>query len=182
MKALSKFFAASLGFAALTTSMVATAQDGGIRQGLHTPAGEGEVYMAGPRGNLKIEVVVPPEATGGAFDVIQETHFKGFAPPIHYHPTASETFYVIKGKYSWTVGDDVFEVGPGDYVHIPANTLHTMVTHEEGIVQMTYAPSGLVQRLRMTEAFSEQMSDEEFQAAFRTLTGHIDYRRETPED
>ncbi len=152
------------------------AQDGGIRQGLHTPDGTGEVFMGGPNGKLRIEVLVPPEATAGAFDVIRETHFKGFAPPKHYHPTASETFYVEKGRYTWTVGEDVYEVKPGDYVHVPANTLHTMISHDEGIVHMTYQPSGLVQRLRMEKAFAKQLKeDETFGASLRALTGHIDY-------
>lgn len=143
-------------------------------KGLHTAAGEGEIYYAGPNNELKIEVLLPPEYTNGLFDVIQETHFEGFQAGLHHHPTASETFYIVKGHYTWTVGNEVYDVRSGDTVYIPPNTTHFMTAHEEGIVNMTYMPSGLVARLRMAKEFADEVENEPgFRGRLAQFTGHI---------
>ncbi len=35
---------------------------------------------------------------------------------LHKHPTTDELFYIIQGRLRFTVGDQEFEVGPGDMV------------------------------------------------------------------
>ena len=41
----------------------------------------------------------------------------------HSHPHVQAT-YVKSGRFEFTVGDDTFEVGPGDAFVIPANAVH----------------------------------------------------------
>jgi len=43
----------------------------------------------------------------------------------HAHPT-DEVYLVVKGKGYCHIGDERFEVRPGDVVDIPANVAHTM--------------------------------------------------------
>jgi quercetin dioxygenase-like cupin family protein len=59
---------------------------------------------------------------------------RGSGSQPHYHPF--EQFnYVIKGRLKATVGGKEETVGPGGLIHIPANTIHTIVaTPEEDVV------------------------------------------------
>ncbi len=48
----------------------------------------------------------------------------GSENPRHYHPNCEEILQVISGKIAHTMGDDVFEMGPGDTIVIPPNIMH----------------------------------------------------------
>ncbi len=55
------------------------------------------------------------------------------APHIH---SADTIAYCIRGTCSFRVGTELdagFEMGPGDYVYIPAGTVHTESTGSEGV-------------------------------------------------
>jgi mannose-6-phosphate isomerase-like protein (cupin superfamily) len=40
------------------------------------------------------------------------------------HPNEDHVFYVLSGRAKAKVGDDDFEVGPGDALYVPKNTVH----------------------------------------------------------
>ncbi len=42
----------------------------------------------------------------------------------HYHPIKEETFYILSGKLQFTLERKVFEMLPGDRIHIPPKTKH----------------------------------------------------------
>lgn len=44
--------------------------------------------------------------------------------PRHYHPNCEEILQVISGTIAHSMGDDVFEMGPGDTIVIPPNIMH----------------------------------------------------------
>jgi len=44
----------------------------------------------------------------------------------HSHPTMDEYFFVYKGKGTYEIGDDHFELNEGDFIQIPANTPHRL--------------------------------------------------------
>ena len=48
----------------------------------------------------------------------------GCENPRHYHPNCEEALQVISGQLEHTLGDEVFEMGPGDTIVIPANLIH----------------------------------------------------------
>lgn len=53
----------------------------------------------------------------------------------HVH-SADTIAYCVRGRCSFQVGDDLgqgFEIGPGDYAYIPAGTVHTEATGEDGV-------------------------------------------------
>ena len=57
------------------------------------------------------------------------------ALPAHIH-SADTIAYCIRGSCSFRVGDNLdqeFEIGPGDYAYIPADTLHTETTGSHGV-------------------------------------------------
>ncbi|MEP3345781.1 MAG: cupin domain-containing protein [Litoreibacter sp.] len=58
---------------------------------------------------------------------------------LHNHPHIQST-YVEKGRFRFTVGDDTFEVGPGDSFVIPSNAVHGCVCLEPGKLMDCFTP------------------------------------------
>jgi quercetin dioxygenase-like cupin family protein len=48
----------------------------------------------------------------------------GFEAELHTHPTMYENYYVLEGRAVYTVGDEEYEVEPGDMVIVPPGTPH----------------------------------------------------------
>ncbi|MFI5135487.1 MAG: cupin domain-containing protein [Chitinophagales bacterium] len=44
----------------------------------------------------------------------------------HYHASHTEQVYVIEGTGQMLVGNDHFDVGPGDIIYIPKGTIHAL--------------------------------------------------------
>ena len=51
----------------------------------------------------------------------------GDGSKLHTQPDHDEIVIVIAGEADFRVGDEVYRVGPGDFVFIPRNTLHGRV-------------------------------------------------------
>jgi quercetin dioxygenase-like cupin family protein len=59
----------------------------------------------------------------------------GHANPLHMHPNCEELLYVLHGRCSHRLGDDEVELGPGELIHIPAETPHhARCTSDEPLV------------------------------------------------
>ena len=52
------------------------------------------------------------------------TYEAGEAPPPHSHPNDEQWIYMLEGRLTHLLGDEIVTVGPGDLVHIPRNTVH----------------------------------------------------------
>lgn len=63
--------------------------------------------------------------TGGRFDFIVGTFAPGTGPPLHFHVVQDDSFYVLDGVLTVQVGDDIFDIGPGDFVSVPPKVPHT---------------------------------------------------------
>lgn len=46
-------------------------------------------------------------------------------PPLHTHETQDDSFYVLEGVLTVQAGDEVSELGPGDFVVVPPGVPHT---------------------------------------------------------
>lgn len=57
----------------------------------------------------------------------------------HHHPHVQST-YVESGRFRFTMGDDTFEVGPGDSFVIPGNAVHGCVCLEPGRLVDCFTP------------------------------------------
>lgn len=106
------------------------------------PRGEGRSWwMVGDR----LTLVIPAEATGGAFSLMDIFVVPGGGPPPHIHTVASETFRVIEGEVTLLVGERTVRAGPGATVHVPAGVPHNF-RNEGGVparMLMVIAPAGL---------------------------------------
>lgn len=71
----------------------------------------------------KITILVDHTQTD-SYEIFVHDAPEGAGPPPHAHPW-DEAFYVIKGRVDLVCGDIAKTVGPGEFVHVPAGTVHS---------------------------------------------------------
>ncbi|MBS0325968.1 MAG: cupin domain-containing protein [Proteobacteria bacterium] len=69
-----------------------------------------------------ITVLVSGDATGG-YEIFLQDGPQESGPPPHSHPW-DESFYVVKGKIEFGIGEDRLVAVPGTLVHLPAGVTH----------------------------------------------------------
>lgn len=97
---------------------------------LHVPADEANVDQAGPDQRM----IVGPELGFNInnFHVFTSGRAGGSE---RYHTHGDAIKYYVRGSGYELIGDERFEVGPGDFMHVPANTWHgTENPHDEPLV------------------------------------------------
>jgi len=62
------------------------------------------------------------------------THAPGEGPRLHRHPY-EETFILLQGEATFTVGDETLTPDPGHVLIVPPNTPHKFVNSGEGRLQ-----------------------------------------------
>jgi uncharacterized cupin superfamily protein len=50
----------------------------------------------------------------------------GGGPPPHLHHFEDETFYVLEGNATFQAGGQTIRAKPGDFIHIPRGTVHSI--------------------------------------------------------
>ena len=85
------------------------------------PAGTGLfVELGDHRGHAKIS----SRDTQGDFLLVEvEVDPDGGTPP-HIHNREDETFYIQQGRFSFLIGDETIEAGPGDTLFAPRDIPH----------------------------------------------------------
>jgi mannose-6-phosphate isomerase-like protein (cupin superfamily) len=46
--------------------------------------------------------------------------------PLHKHLVHTETIYVLDGSGAFQLGEEHFDIGPGDYINVPEGTPHAV--------------------------------------------------------
>jgi mannose-6-phosphate isomerase-like protein (cupin superfamily) len=116
-----------------------------------------------------IDTKVSTLDTDGALSVLEITSFDKGGPARHLHHEQDEWFYVVEGEYVSEVGEERYELGPGDSVLAPRKVAHVWAHVGEGTGRLIAAlqPAGEI------EAFFEDLAKlgtsperEELQRAF----------------
>ncbi len=63
--------------------------------------------------------------TGGRFDFMVGDIDYLTGPPLHVHREQDDTFFVIEGVIAVQVGDELIDLGPGDFASVPPGVPHT---------------------------------------------------------
>lgn len=114
------------------------------------PADTGEAYWV--MGTLFTYLVTGAESAGSYFTLIVDVG-PGAGPPPHIHHLEEEQFYVLEGQLSYSVGDQIFEVHAGDFIHIPRGTVHSFKNGTKpSRLLATFAPAGI-------EGFFRELGD-----------------------
>jgi quercetin dioxygenase-like cupin family protein len=64
---------------------------------------------------------------------------EGAVGALHNHPHVQSTF-VERGRFQFTVGDNITEVGPGDSFVIPTNVMHGCICLKPGRLVDCFTP------------------------------------------
>lgn len=70
--------------------------------------------------------------TGGQMTIVEMTEPPGTEAPLHVHHREDEAFYILEGAATLQVGDESFEVGPGDYAFGPRGVPHRYTVGPNG--------------------------------------------------
>ena len=93
------------------------------------------------------------EETDGAFLMFEDALTQGKSTPLHRHPDAAETLYVLEGEILVNIDGEEHRVGPGGVTMAPRGTPHAfLVTSEVARLLTMQTPGG-------TEAFFRNASE-----------------------
>jgi quercetin dioxygenase-like cupin family protein len=92
----------------------------------------------------KSRIVVPGEATRGAYAVWEHESHPGFGPPRHIHHREDEIFHVLEGRLLVWCDGRTYEAGPGDTAALPRGLPHAfkVISATPARMLMTVVPGG----------------------------------------
>lgn len=96
-----------------------------------------------------LRVLLTAAQNDGALGVVEMEMTAGSAgPPLHRHPTHGEGFYVLAGRPTLQVGDDVVVAEPGTWAFAPRHVAHTLANHGTADARLLclFAPGGFERR------------------------------------
>ena len=92
-------------------------------QAKYVPAGTGPMYR-GP-GDRVTFLVTGAESSGGCF-IAEGMVPPGGGPPPHLHHFEDESFFLLEGTATFQAGGQTIHAKPGDFIHIPRGTVHSI--------------------------------------------------------
>ena len=87
---------------------------------------------------------------------------------MHIHPNQDEWFYVIEGEYMFQVGEEKYQVKPGDTIFLPRKVPHAFVQlTEKGKMIVSYFPAGKMEEFfAVTDKWNSPPTKEEIAKVF----------------
>jgi quercetin dioxygenase-like cupin family protein len=89
----------------------------------YVPAGKGPMYC-GPGDRVSF-LVTGAESHAGCF-IVEGMTAPGGGPPPHIHHFEDESFYILEGTALFQAGGQTIRANPGDFIHIPRGTVHSL--------------------------------------------------------
>ena len=115
--------------------------------------------------NGRFDIKVSSADTDGALLLIDTVRSGSGGPPLHYHHDVDEMFFVQEGQFRFRVGDELYELGPGDMLFGPRRIPHAFRNiSEAGRLMVMFQPAGTMEAFFGAQLFNP-MSEE-----FRTLS------------
>jgi quercetin dioxygenase-like cupin family protein len=100
-----------------------------------------------------LTLLATDENTNGQFALQEQVGRKGNVPSPHIHHREDETFYVLEGEMTFSVGDQTIKATPGTTVFAPRDVVHSFTIDSEQVrILVMNSPDGL--RVRFTQALS----------------------------
>jgi quercetin dioxygenase-like cupin family protein len=82
------------------------------------------------------------EDTGGEFFVFEDVMSKGKTTPLHRHPDADETVYLLEGEIIIHVNGEETQVGAGGMTYVPRGVPHAFLVVSDGARLLTWQTPG----------------------------------------
>jgi quercetin dioxygenase-like cupin family protein len=85
------------------------------------------------------------EETDGKYAMWEAVVPPGGGPPPHTHSQEEESFYILEGEITFTVGDDKIVATEGMFANMPVGSLHSFKNESQKTARMiiSVAPAGL---------------------------------------
>ena len=83
--------------------------------------------------------------TNGTFTLSEASNAPNTGVPPHIQHLEDEAFIVLEGSYSFQVGDQSMQCGPGEVIYVPRGIPHTFENTGTGLARMLIlqAPGGI---------------------------------------
>jgi quercetin dioxygenase-like cupin family protein len=83
------------------------------------------------------------EDTKGQFALMEQVARKGNVPPRHIHHREDETFYLVEGEMTFSVGDRTIKATAGTMVFLPRDVAHSFTIDSEQVrILVMVSPAG----------------------------------------
>ena len=130
---------------------------------------EGEVVDLGV---VRMRLLVARQQTNGTLGVAEFTGREGAWTVPHIHQRMEESFYVLSGRFAFTLGESEVEVGEGGFIMVPRGTRHLIHCGADGGTLLTlFTPAGLEDMfLELGRLPADSITNPEIRAA--TARGH----------
>jgi quercetin dioxygenase-like cupin family protein len=101
------------------------------------------------------------EDTNGAFFLFEDVMSQGKTTPLHRHPEADETIYVLEGELIVFVDGEESRVGPGGMSFVPRGVPHALLVVSEQAQLLTLQTPGTGQAFYRgaSEPTTDEVSD-----------------------
>ena len=112
-------------------------------------------------GVVKMQLLASGTDTDGGFALAEWDGSEGPWTIPHLHRHTQESFYILDGEFSFTVGDETVAAGPGSHLLVPPETPHVLRAGPSGGRLLTVmVPSGLEDMFReLSELPSDSLRD-----------------------
>jgi mannose-6-phosphate isomerase-like protein (cupin superfamily) len=101
-----------------------------------------------------IDFKVSTRDTDGGLSIVEVTSLQKGGPARHLHHEQDEWFYIVEGEHVIEVGEERYEVGPGDSLLAPRKVAHAWAHVGEGTGRLF----GALQPAGEIEAFFEDLA------------------------
>lgn len=87
------------------------------------------------------------DETDGKYAMFEAIVPPGGGPPPHIHSREEESFFILEGEITFTVGDERIVATAGTFANMPVGSLHSFKNATDKIARMiiSVAPAGLEQ-------------------------------------
>jgi mannose-6-phosphate isomerase-like protein (cupin superfamily) len=102
-------------------------------------------------GVIPLQIKVSGKDTDGAFFAFEHAKMSKGGPPRHFHYEQDEWFYAMEGEFVFEVGDEKFELRPGDSLFAPRMIPHVWayVGDKPGTLLLAVQPAGSLEEFFM---------------------------------
>jgi mannose-6-phosphate isomerase-like protein (cupin superfamily) len=126
--------------------------------------------------NLGLRLLATDQETDGRFLAAVVTNPGPGGPPIHTHASIDEMYFVLQGRYRFTIGGRESVGGPSTFVYVPRGTSHTFSSEgpEEGQLLFVTLPGTLAFLQGISDLQAAGHDQREMVEHFRTFESELD--------
>jgi quercetin dioxygenase-like cupin family protein len=115
------------------------------------------------KGKNPNDIKISKKDTGGMLAIFEYTGYEKTGPSMHIHFYQDEIFYIVEGRYRFSVGGELMELSAGDTIFLPKNIPHTWIQlTDKGKLIYLVQPAGKAEEFfRTMNNLDHQPSKEE---------------------